>query len=166
MKHIMLLSSLFLLSFNSGLIQAQANENKPLTTLSDCVIQEVLPGRTMTAAFVTFNHEGEAVDIIEGSIPTVSEHIELHSMSMVDNVMSMGPLENTTLESGQRFFKKGGDHVMIMNIPEDKIPQIGETHTMTFKFSDDTRASCDALVKSLDDVMQEHTAQQHRIKSN
>ena len=156
MKYSLLASSLLALSLSSGL--ALAADTSSTTTVTDCVIQEVLPGRTMTGAFVTFNHQGEAVEIIESLIPTVSEQIELHQMDMVDNVMTMGPLQNTTLEAGQRFFRKGGDHVMVMNIPEDKIPQIGETHTMTFKFSNGTTASCEALVKSLDDVMKEHAA--------
>ena len=79
-------------------------------------------------------------------------------MDMVDTVLTLGPLQNTTLEAGQRFFRKGGYHVIVMNNPEDKFPQIVETHTKTFKFSNGTTASCEALVKSLDDVMKEHAA--------
>lgn len=156
MKHAILASSLLALSLSNGL--AHATDTSSTTILSDCVIQEVLPGRAMTGAFVTFNHQGETVEILEGQIPTVSEQIELHQMDMVDNVMTMGPLQNTTLEAGQRFFRKGGDHVMVMNIPEDKIPQVGETHTMTFNLSNGTTATCEALVKSLDEVMKEHAA--------
>ena len=77
-------------------------------------------------------------------------------MSMVDNVMTMGPLQDKSLTEGQRFFRKGGDHVMIMSIPEDKTPQIGETHTMTFKLSNGKSVSCEAIVKSLNEVMKEH----------
>lgn len=156
MKYSILAGSLLALSLFSGL--AQANDTNSTTTVSDCVIQEVLPGRAMTGAFVTFNHQGESVEIIESLIPTISDQVELHQMTMVDNIMTMGPLQDTTLEAGQRFFRKGGDHVMIMKIPENKIPKIGETHTMTFKFSNGTTATCEALVKSLDDVMKEHAA--------
>lgn len=151
-----LTSSLLAFALSSGI--AQAADHGTVTTLSDCVIQEVLPGRAMTGAFVTFNHQGETVEITESLIPSITEHVELHEMSMVDNVMTMGPLQNKTLEEGQRFFRKGGDHIMVMQIPEDKIPQVGETHNMTFAFSNGTTASCDALVKSLDDVMKEHAA--------
>ena len=154
MKHSILTASLLALSLCSGL--AQADEVSSTTTVSDCVIQEVLPGRAMTGAFVTFNHQGDPIEILESLIPSISDQVELHQMTMVDNVMTMGPLQDTTLEAGQRFFRKGGDHVMIMKIPEDKIPKIGDTHSMTFKFSDGTTATCDALVKSLDDVMKEH----------
>ena len=154
MKHSILAGSLLALSLCSGL--AQANDISSTTNVSDWWMQEVLPGRAMTGAFVTFNHQGEPVEILESLIPSVSDQIELHQMTMVDNVMTMGPLQDTTLESGQRFFRKGGDHVMIMKIPENKIPKVGETHTMTFKFSNGTTATCEALVKSLDEVMKEH----------
>ncbi len=154
MKYSILTGSLLVLSLYSSL--AQANDIRSTTTVNDCVIQEVLPGRAMTGAFVTFNHQGEPVDILESLIPSISNQVELHQMTMIDNVMTMGPLQNTTLETGQRFFRKGGDHVMIMKIPEDKIPKIGETHTMTFNLSNGTTTTCEALVKSLDDVMKEH----------
>ena len=158
MKLTFLSSGLFALTLSSGLGLAQTQGISTTTTVTDCVIQEVLPGRAMTGAFVTFNHQGEAVEIVDSLIPSVSDQVELHQMDMVDNVMTMGPLQDTTLKAGQRFFRKGGDHIMIMNIAEDSIPQIGDTHTMTFTFSNGTTATCDALVKSLDDVMKEHAA--------
>lgn len=125
------------------------------TTLENCAIQEVLPGKDMTGAFVTFKHQGPAVNIIAAEIPSITTHVELHSMEMKDNVMTMIPLTDPKLEEGTREFKKGADHVMVMSIPADKIPKIGEKHTMTFKFSNDTQASCDAVVKSIDEVMKE-----------
>ena len=157
MRYSILASSLLALSLCGT--AAQAATETSTTTVSDCVIQEVLPGRAMTGGFVTFEHQGEPVEILEALIPSITDHVELHEMSMVHNVMTMGPLQDTSLSEGQRFFRKGGDHVMIMSIPEDKIPQIGETHTMTFNLSNGTSISCDALVKSLDDVMKEHAAE-------
>lgn len=130
-------------------------EDKTTTTLENCAIQEVLPGKNMTGAFVTFQHKGPTVDIVAAEIPTVTSHVELHSMEMKDNVMTMIPLTNPKLEEGTREFKKGADHVMVMSIPEDKIPKVGETHAMTFKFSNGTQATCDAIVKSVDQVMKE-----------
>lgn len=125
-----------------------------VTSVDNCVIQEVLPGKAMTGAFVTFHHQGPAVDIIAAEIPSITSHVELHSMELKDHVMTMIPLTNPSLEAGIREFKKGADHVMLMSIPEDKLPRVGETHTMTFKFSNGTEASCDAMVKSIDEIMQ------------
>ena len=44
---------------------------------------------------------------------------------------------------------------MVMSIPDDKKPKVGDKHTMTFKFSDNTQVSCEAEVKSIDAIMQE-----------
>lgn len=166
-KHLSLFgSSLIALSLSSGLALADDKTPASETVLSECVIQEVLPGRNMTGAFVTFDHKGETVEIVEALLPSITDHIELHEMTMVDNVMTMGPLPDKTLSEGQRFFRKGGDHVMVMSIPDDKIPQIGDTHTMTFHFSNGTTASCEALVKSLDDVIAEHAMKKEAMEAN
>lgn len=134
---------------------AQTVVAETTTTVDNCAIQEVLPGKAMTGAFVTFHHKGPAVEILSAEIPSITTHVELHSMEMKDNVMTMIPLTDPKLEEGVREFKKGADHVMVMSIPEDKMPKIGETHTMTFKFSNGTEASCDAIVKSIDEVMKD-----------
>ncbi|SUA61193.1 Uncharacterized protein conserved in bacteria [Oligella urethralis] len=154
MRYSILASSLFAIGFFGT--AALAATDTSTTTVSDCVIHEVLPGRAMTGGFATFEHQGETVEILEALLPSITDHVELHEMSMVDNVMTMGPLQDKSLTEGQRFFRKGGDHVMIMSIPEDKTPQIGETHTMTFKLSNGKSVSCEAIVKSLNEVMKEH----------
>ena len=53
-----------------------------VTSVDNCVIQEVLPGKAMTGAFVTFHHQGPAVDIIAAEIPSITSHVELHSMAV------------------------------------------------------------------------------------
>ncbi|QPT39500.1 Uncharacterized protein conserved in bacteria [Oligella ureolytica] len=149
MRKALILSAIFM-----ALTQTAVAEEST-TTVDNCVIQEVLPGKDMTGAFVTFHHKGPQVNIESAEIPSITTHIELHSMEMKDNVMTMIPLTSPELNEGVREFKKGGDHVMVMSIPEDKMPKVGETHTMTFNFSDGTKASCDAIVKSVDEIMQE-----------
>ncbi|MDO5668034.1 MAG: copper chaperone PCu(A)C [Alcaligenaceae bacterium] len=149
--------TLFLTAVLMAFAQTAAAETST-TTVDNCAIQEVLPGKNMTGAFVNFHHKGAAVEIVSAEIPSVTSHIELHSMEMKDNVMTMVPLTNPKLEEGVREFKKGSDHVMVMSIPDDKLPKVGETHTMTFKFSNGTQASCDAIVKSIEEVMKEADA--------
>lgn len=125
----------------------------PHTELKDCVIQEVLPGKNMTGAFLRFVHTGAPVDLVRAEVPGVSPRIELHSMTMKDGVMEMGKMTDLTLKAGERLFKKGGDHVMLFDIAQK--PRVGSRHTLTVHFSDDTQASCQALVKSLHDLMRE-----------
>ena len=150
MKELSLVLAALFLASGSAFAADQAN-----TTVEKCAIQEVLPGKDMTGAFVTFHHKGPAVNIVAAEIPSITTHIELHSMEMKDNVMTMIPLTDPELKEGTREFKKGADHVMVMSIPDDKKPKVGDKHTMTFKFSDNTQVSCEAEVKSIDAIMQE-----------
>lgn len=132
---------------------ADASKVATHTQLHDCVIQEVIPGKDMTGGFARFVHEGPTVDIVRAEVPGVSDRIELHSMAMVNGLMEMTPLTNPKLEAGERIFKKGADHVMLFDITNK--PERGSRHTMTVYFSDGTHASCEALVKSVDEVMRD-----------
>ncbi|MGP1516977.1 MAG: copper chaperone PCu(A)C [Ottowia sp.] len=123
------------------------------TELKDCTMQEVLPGKDMTGAYVRIVHKGAPVDVVKAEIPTVSKRIELHSMAMKDNVMHMVPMTDVKINEGERVFKKGGDHVMLFDVAEK--PAVGSKHTMTLYFSDNTKASCEAVVKTVQDVMKD-----------
>ncbi|ETD71684.1 hypothetical protein V757_06470 [Pelistega indica] len=156
MKNTIVLTSLLLgLSMSAG---AETQAVSSSITLENCAIQEVLPGKHMTGAFVKFINNGEPVDIVSASIPSITPNVEIHSMQMKDNVMTMIPLTNAKLEKGDRYFKKGGDHVMLMQIPDDKLPKIGEKHEMIFKFSNGSSATCQAEVKSVATIMKEAKA--------
>lgn len=123
------------------------------TELKDCAIQEVLPGKNMTGAYVRIVHKGAPVDVLRAEVPSVASRIELHSMALKDGVMHMVPLTDVKIRDGERVFKKGGDHVMLFDVTRK--PAIGSRHTMTLFFSDNTQASCEAVVKSVQEVMQE-----------
>ena len=131
------------------------------TQLTDCVIQEVIPGKDMTGAFLTFTHEGEAVDIASVAIPSITDSVELHQMVMKGDVMEMSPLQDRSIAAGERRFKKGADHLMLMNIAPDKFPKKGDTHTITVTFSDNSTASCAAEVKSVEEVIAAAQAEGH-----
>lgn len=127
--------------------------------VSDCIIQEVLPGKHMTGAFVTFDNETDKPIILEkATITSLSDHVELHEMLHEDGVMKMQQIKQFELQSGKTVFKKGGYHVMIMNIADQ--PEVGSEHEMTFTFANGETASCDAEVLSVEAVM-EHFSDEH-----
>ncbi|UJF25401.1 copper chaperone PCu(A)C [Suttonella sp. R2A3] len=131
----------------SGLAQAAD------VSVSDCVIQEVLPTKMMTGAFVTFNNESDKdIALVSAEIPSISDKIELHEMAVVDGVMKMQEIKQYDLTPGEHQFKKGGYHVMIMGIKE--APEVGSEHEMTFNFADGESVSCQAPVYSIDQVME------------
>ena len=49
--------------------------------------------------------------------------------------------------------KKGADHVMLFDVTNK--PKVGSKHTMTVFFDDGTQASCEAVVKSVKEVMKD-----------
>ena len=102
---------------------------------------------------MTFVHTGAPVNLKGAEVPDISQRVELHNMVMKNGVMEMGPLKDLTLNDGERVFKKGGDHVMLFDVKQK--PAIGSKHTLTVFFDDGTQASCEALVKSVKDVMKD-----------
>ncbi len=97
--------------------------------VSECVIQEVIPPKHMTGAFMKLSNDGEeTIHLVGASIPTITNDVELHMMAVVDDVMMMQEIPSYELTSGEHEFKKGGYHLMLMNI--DHNPEVGTTHTI------------------------------------
>lgn len=147
-KHAIFLS--FVLAFSA---HAASHDHIGETRLENCIIQEVMPGKNMTGAFARFIHKGAPTQMLRADVKGLSHRVELHSMKMENGVMEMIPLTNPTIEAGERIFKKGADHVMIFDIQEN--PKVGSYYTMRVFFSNGRVASCQALVKSVADVMKE-----------
>lgn len=119
--------------------------------VSDCVIQEVMPGMDMTGAFVTLDNEtDQPVVLKKASVDSVSQHVELHKMAHENGVMVMEEMPEYVLKPGKSQFKKGGNHIMIMDIAE--APEVGSEHEMTFEFANGDKGVCLAAVKSVADV--------------
>lgn len=122
-------------------------------SVSDCVIQEVIPPKRMTGAFLNLHNEGDkAAVLVSATAPTVTEHVELHEMAVVDGVMSMREIPQYDVTPGDHAFVKGGYHVMLMSI--DNPPKVGETHEIDLQFEDGSELSCEAKVLSVDEVME------------
>lgn len=136
------------------------------TELTNCVIQAPIPGKHMTGAFLKITHHGAPVEIKSVAVPSVTEQAELHTMTMQDNVMTMAPMTDLKLPDGERIFRKGGDHIMLMKIPADKLPKAGEKHQITMQLSDGSSASCDALVKTPEEVIKDSKMSHEHMQSH
>lgn len=150
----------------AALAQSALAHGTERTALMDCVIQQPLPGKDMTGAFLRIHHHGAAVEITGAEIPSVTPTVELHSMEMKDGVMSMIPLTNHEITEGDRLFKKGADHLMLMKIPADKLPKAGEKHQVTVHFKDAAEnktysASCEAEVKTVEAIIEAQGGDAH-----
>ncbi len=133
------------------------------TQLNDCAILELTPGREATGAYTRITHTGAPVDIVKAEVPSLSQRVELHSMEMKDNVMTMVELKDVTLKEGERVFKRGADHVMLFDLKGETV--VGSTHTMTLHFSDGTQASCQATVKSMKEILEQGERQIEKEKA-
>lgn len=121
--------------------------------LSECYIQEVIPGKNMTGGGFLLQHSGKAQKIVKAEIPSITETVEMHDMIMKDNVMQMQQIMEYPLKEGENRFKKGSFHLMLMNIAEDKFPAIGSMHTVKLSLDDGEVLECEAKVLSVAEVM-------------
>ncbi len=122
-------------------------------SLSNCAIQETIPGAKATGAFLTIHKADKndaALSIVGAKAPEVTKHVELHEMVMKDGVMKMQQIPAYALKQGDNVFKKGGYHVMLMSL--QKKLSVGEKYPITLVFSDGSEKTCEADVKSVADL--------------
>lgn len=134
------------------------------TRLENCVIQQALPGKNMTGAFFVIERDGSATDLVEVKIPSITPRVEIHTMVMKGDVMEMTLLEDKRIHEGERVFRKGADHIMLMDIPEAQLPKKGEKHVITAHFSDGSMASCRASVKTVEELMKKSVEKEKDIQ--
>lgn len=132
-------------------LPALAAEAKPENSLKDCLIQEVLPGKDMTAAFFTLEHKGAAQELTAAAIPDLSDNVQLHEMTMDGNVMKMQQIASYSVKDSENKFQKGGYHLMVMGVKD--APKLGSGHEITLTFKDGSTVSCQAKVASVEEVM-------------
>lgn len=145
MKNILLA----LIAASSLTAYAQTNVN----TLSNCQIQEVIPGKMMTGAFFQLHHEGGEESIISAAIPDLTPMVQLHQMTMKDGVMEMKQVPSFPVKAGDNVYDNStGFHLMVMNLKA--APAVGTVHTLTLTFDNGETASCEAEVVSVSTIMQ------------
>lgn len=123
--------------------------------LSHCAIQETIPGAKATGAFLTMTKEDDApLSVVAAKIPAITKRVELHEMLMKDNKMMMSQIKEFPLKKGENVFKKGGYHIMLLDI--EKPVKAGEKYDITLKFSDGTYGVCNAEVKTVKELTPKH----------
>ncbi|WP_369602273.1 copper chaperone PCu(A)C [Hahella sp. SMD15-11] len=86
--------------------------------MTDGWVRMPLPGKTMTAAYLTVRNTGDRVVTLVGATSPDVRKIELHTMTMKDGVMHMTRIEGgVTLAPGaEHVFRPGGDHLMLFGL--------------------------------------------------
>lgn len=120
-------------------------------TLKDCAIQTTIPGAKATGAFLTVTKDNaDALSLIGAKADSVTDHVEIHEMVMADGKMMMKKMDSYPLEKGDNIFKKGSYHIMLMSL--QKALPVGDKHALTLMFSDGSSATCQAQVKSVEEL--------------
>lgn len=108
---------------------------KTVFTAEDSQIRQPMPGRTVTAGYLTLhNHSSKAATLIAASSSKFAR-VELHQHTHKDGMMRMEQVSEINIEAGGSIaFTPGGLHFMLFE-PEDKL-EIGQPIPLTLEFAD------------------------------
>ena len=110
-----LLNSLLVLA-----LVACAGESGPPLVASNVVVTEPLPGRMMSAAYLSLtNNSNDAIRINRVSSPDFGS-VELHESSLENGVAKMRPVDALVIAPGSTVtLQQGGLHLMLMRKKTD-----------------------------------------------
>lgn len=102
-------------------------------TISDAWVRANVPGQSVGAAYMTLNSPQDSTLVYIES--TAAGSVEIHSMSMNNNVMKMRKLEQLPLKAGKvEKLSPGGFHLMLFDLK--KPLKIGDKAKFTLCFKD------------------------------
>jgi copper(I)-binding protein len=109
-----LMSQLLLLA--SGFAAAEG-ASPAMLTISDAYVRDLIPGRSMTAGFMTLhNPSGKPVTLTRACARWASS-IELHTHTHEDGVMRMREIDTIEIPAGKTVsLEPGGLHLMIFGV--------------------------------------------------
>jgi len=91
-------------------------------------------GARIAGGYLKITNNGASADRFTGAKSDVSDHVEIHEMSMSDGVMKMRPLPNgLEIKPGETVeLKSGGYHLMFMDLKQPL--KQGDTMKATLQF--------------------------------
>lgn len=93
-----------------------------VSALAELVVEEgyvrdPIPGRSMSAAFMTINNTGSADVVLKTAAIEGASSVEIHTHSHTDGVMRMRQLHALTIKAGESVvLAPGGLHLMVFGI--------------------------------------------------
>jgi periplasmic copper chaperone A len=91
-------------------------------------------GAKIAGGYLKITNNGTSADRFVGAKSDVTDHVEIHEMSMSDGVMKMRPLPNgIEIKPGETVeLKSGGYHLMLMDLKQPL--KSGDTFKATLQF--------------------------------
>lgn len=85
------------------------------TTVDDAWVRATVPTQTASGAFMTLTADSDS-KLLSVASP-VARDVQIHEMTMKNDVMSMGPVKSVDLPAGKAVaFDPNGYHVMLMGL--------------------------------------------------
>lgn len=98
------------------------------------------------AFYMLIRNTGDEDDRLNGASSEAAEFVELHDMTMENDVMKMFPVESMELPAGGSLeFKPGGKHIMFINIRE--MFEAGQTVRLVLDFEKTGKITVDAEIR-------------------
>lgn len=117
-------------------VSAHGSPNK--VTITDGYIKASIPGSDITASYMTINNDSDKVITLQKVTSSISDRIEIHEHTMVNDMMRMRQVDNITIDANSHvLLQPSGLHLMIFSLKQ----QLKESSTVTFTlhFSNDTK---------------------------
>ena len=110
----------------------------PSIDVGNAFVMVPLEGRDVTMAGLDIAVRGQDVRLAEVRT-TFAERAELHTMSMVDDRMTMRQVDGFDIPAGETFqLKRGGDHIMLCQV-DPLEPDEAYDLTLIFEYGDGHR---------------------------
>jgi copper(I)-binding protein len=127
------------------------------TTVSDAWVRTTVPGQSSSGAFMHITASSDSA-LLSVSSP-LAKDVQVHEMSMKDDIMRMGPVNSVPLPAGKTVsLDPEGYHVMLMGLTGqikegDQVPL-----TLTVESADGTRETLDITAPARSAAMHDHAA--------
>ncbi len=128
----------FVLTFALALFLAACSQSEePKTSnivIEQPVIRATAPGAPVSGGYVTIRNTGEGSDRLISAAVDFAGKVQIHTMSMVDDVMQMRPVDGgVEIEPGGEVkLARGGMHLMFMELSNSLTE--GEVHKVRLVF--------------------------------
>jgi periplasmic copper chaperone A len=102
--------------------------------ISGAFTRATLPSQPVGGGYLTITNTGESDDTLIGGSATFAERVEVHEMSMVNDVMNMRQLaDGLVIPAGESVsLQPGGYHLMFVQLAEPLV--VGEPVMVTLEF--------------------------------
>ncbi|MBZ0166448.1 MAG: copper chaperone PCu(A)C, partial [Candidatus Omnitrophica bacterium] len=150
MKHYRLYLLIGLLAlFPAGKIYAMEPVAENVLDVSNAWIRAVPPVVDISAAYMLLKNNGTEDLVIVEAASDVAEHVELHSMSMDNDRMTMRKVEQIRIPAGAtKALEPSGWHIMLINLTRPL--EAGDKVAITLTLADGSEQTVSAEVRRMD----------------